>query len=117
MPSPASAFNTGSSLPISSSGEIDPAITLLEAAPSSTMSAPSAARRRACAIAAAGLRNRPPSENESAVMLTIPTSRGRDIASTRPAAFQDRADRLRFGEDVELFNFDPHVPDTRIGET
>src|SRR5215208_6336180 len=91
------------------------------------MSAPSAARRRACAIAAAGSRNRPPSENESAVMLTIPTRRGPTrrgptsggpgIVSVPPAAFQNCADRLGLGEYVELFDLDPDMADARIGET
>src|SRR6266849_5714825 len=107
---------TGSRRRISSSGITGWAVTLLAAAPNSTMSAPVAARRRACAIAAAGSRKRPPSENESSVMLTMPTSSGRGIDSSRAGAFEHRADRLGIGEDVELFDLDPDMPDPRIGK-
>src|ERR1051326_3078396 len=117
VPLSSSASITGSSRRISSSGDTVPAATLLAAAPSSTMSAPSAVSSRACAIAAAGSRKRPPSENESAVMLTMPTSSGPAIASAGASTFEDRADRLRIAKDVELFDFDPDMPDARIGET
>ena len=40
------------------------------------MSAPSQISRSACRRAESGERNRPPSENESGVMLTIPISKG-----------------------------------------
>src|SRR5262249_31792586 len=52
------------------------AVGLLAAGPTSTTAAPSATRRRAWATAAAGSANRPPSENESWVRLTMPTSCG-----------------------------------------
>src|ERR1700733_13518555 len=44
------------------------------------MSAPSAARRCAWAMAAAGSRKRPPSENESGVTLSTPMTSGRRFA-------------------------------------
>src|SRR5580698_3077333 len=57
------------------------------------MSAPSAAMRRACAMARSGSRKRPPSENESGVMLRIPITRGRPRASS-PASQDGCAARL-----------------------
>src|SRR5437764_6987840 len=107
---------TGSSRRISSSGLTGLAATLLAAAPSSTMSAPPAASLRACAIAAAGSRNRPPSENESSVMLTMPTISGRAIDLARTDSFEHRADPLRLGKDIELFDLNPHMRDPRVGK-
>src|SRR5207248_289028 len=106
---------TGASRRISSSAPTGLAATLLAAAPSSTMSAPTA-RRRACAVAAAGSRNRPPSEKESSVMLRMPTISGRAIGSPRADSFEHRADPLRLGKDVELFDADPHMRDPRVGK-
>src|SRR5215210_4920684 len=55
----------GSSGPLTPGGRVD-------SPPMSTRSAPSEARRRACATAASGSTNRPPSEKESGVTLTTP---------------------------------------------
>src|SRR4051794_21460863 len=115
MPLPASAASTGSRRRISSDAGTGVAVTLLAAAPSSMILAPVAASRRACAIAAEGSRKRPPSENESAVMLTIPTRSGLArsggcipaisvLVSNGAGAFEDRADRFGVGEDVQLFD-------------
>src|SRR5271154_6529174 len=46
------------------------------------MSAPSAARRRACSIAAFDSRNWPPSENESEVTFSTPMTSGRALAKS-----------------------------------
>src|SRR5437870_6237587 len=89
---------------------------LLAAAPNSTMSAPPSARRRAWAIAAAGSRKRPPSENESSVMLTMPMISGRAIRSRRAVALDDRADRFGVGKDIELLDLDADVRDPRVGK-
>ena len=53
-------------------------------APRSRMSAPSSSNRSPCSTAASGSRNRPPSLNESGVMLTVPiTSVRRPSSSVR----------------------------------
>src|SRR5689334_20834650 len=111
---PASAAITGCSRAISSAAVTLSAATLRAAAPSSMMSA-SAASRRACAIAASGARKRPPSENESAVILTMPTISG-GIPLFRAVAFDHRSDRLRIGKDVELLDLDPDVADPPVAE-
>src|SRR4029077_8770624 len=81
------------------------------------MSAPAAPSRRASSIAAAGSRKRPPSENESSVMLTMPTRTGCGIASGRAGAFENRTDRLGIAKDVELLDLGPNVLAPRIGKT
>ena len=101
-------------------------------APSSTMSAPPAMRARAWATAAAGpSRKRPPSENELGGDIDDaddqpgrvkrkcgPEQQWQGIASFRPAALDDRADRLGIGVDVELFDGEPRIwRDARVGET
>src|SRR5438105_2043488 len=63
---------TGARRPISTSGGTGSDRGLLEAAPMSRASAPSSMSLPACASAASGSRNRPPSENESSVILSIP---------------------------------------------
>src|SRR5712691_12441068 len=55
-------------------------------------------------------------------MLTIPTSfgptsSGRGMESGWARAFENRADRLGIGEDVELFDLDPDMPDAGVGKT
>src|SRR5579862_4731003 len=108
---------TGAKRRISSSGVTGFAAMLLAAAPRSTTSAPAAANWRATAIAIAGSRLRPPSENESSVMLRIPKSFGPLIrASFGPAAFENRADPIGIGENIELLDRHPHLRDARIGE-
>src|ERR1700757_287364 len=50
------------------------------------MSAPSSTSRRACATAAVGSRKRPPSENESGVILRTPITSGRPLARSPVSA-------------------------------
>src|SRR5260370_10255224 len=107
---------TGSSRRTSSAGVTGLAATLLAAAPSSTISAPPATRWRAWAIAASASRYRPPSENESSVILRMPASSGRAIASHRAGPFEDRANPLGIGVDVDLLDRHPRMGDPRIGE-
>src|SRR5690348_10654688 len=71
------------------------------------MSAPSSTSRCACASAAAGSRNRPPSENESGVTLRMPITSGRPLArraaSRLPAGAapaRERAPRVTFAVTV-----------------
>ena len=54
---------------------------LLATAPRSMTSAPASSRLSACEMAACWSRKRPPSENESSVMLTMPSSRGEAMPS------------------------------------
>src|SRR5438128_3538182 len=116
MRSATRAAMTGSSRRLSSTGGTGLAAMLLAAAPNSTISAPPATRWRAWAIAAAGSRYSPPSENESSVMLRMPTKRGRGIGSNRAGPLEDRADPLGVGVDVDLLDRDPRLRDPRIGE-
>ena len=75
---PRKPFSTGSSRRSSSSTLTTAAAPgRLDSAPRSTRSAPSSISRCACAMAAAGSRNLPPSEKESGVMLTTPMINGR----------------------------------------
>src|SRR5438132_4851108 len=107
---------TGSRRRISSAGGTTLAAMLLAAAPNSTISAPPATSWRAWAIAAAGSRYRPPSENESSVMLRMPISSGPAIGSHRAGPFEDRADPLGIGVDVDLLDRHPRMRDPRVGE-
>src|SRR3989454_9762434 len=67
-----SAFRTGSTRRHSSSAETGSAPGRVDSPPTSRISAPSSARWTACATALAGSANRPPSEKESGVTLTMP---------------------------------------------
>src|SRR5215472_8437221 len=62
-----SAPTTAESVPARAPGRVD-------SPPTSTISAPSSSRRSPCAIAASGEKCCPPSENESGVTFTIPTT-------------------------------------------
>ncbi len=68
---------TGATRAISSASDTGAAPGRVDSPPMSRMSAPSAMSRRACARAASGPRNRPPSEKLSGVTLTIPITSGR----------------------------------------
>ena len=85
VPSAASAATSGSRRRISSAAATGLASTLLAAAPRSMICAPAATSARAWASAAALSRNRPPSENESSVMLMIPRIAGPRIAAVGTA--------------------------------
>ena len=85
VPSAASAAISGSRRRISSAAATGLASTLLAAAPRSMICAPAATSARACASAAAGSRKRPPSENKSSVMLTMPRIAGPRIAAVGTA--------------------------------
>ena len=67
--------STGSTRRSSSSATTGCAPGRVDSPPMSRMSAPSATSSRACAIAARGSRNAPPSENESGVTFTTPIRR------------------------------------------
>src|SRR5215510_7845502 len=84
-PRATAAGSTGASRSSSSSSDTGtaPPYGLVDSAPMSRMSAPSAASRCACAIAAAGLMKRPPAENESGVTLRTPITIGRPRPSSR----------------------------------
>src|SRR5215475_10581373 len=84
-PRATAAGSTGASRSNSSSSDTGtaPPYGLVDSAPMSRMSAPSAASRCACASAAAGSMKRPPSENESGVTLRTPITIGRPRASSR----------------------------------
>src|SRR6185437_12827819 len=84
-PSATTGRSTGSSRCRSSASDtgIAPPYGRVDSAPISRMSAPSPARLSACAIAAFGSRNRPPSENESGVTLTTPITSGLALPSRR----------------------------------
>src|SRR4051794_20076925 len=114
MPSAASALITGSRRRISSAAPTGLAAMLLAAAPSSTIEAPSSTKRRACAIAAAGSRNRPPSENESPVMLTMPTRMGPAGGLARAGAFEDCPDTASLRKHVELLDRGADMRDAQI---
>src|SRR5579864_7938614 len=117
MPAVLSAAIAGSSRRISSAGGTRFAAILLAAAPRSTTSAPSATSRRAAAIAAAGSRWRPPSENESSVMLTMPNRIGGAIKlSSRPVTLEHHPHPLGVGKNVELLDRDPDMRDPWVGE-
>ncbi len=84
-PSAVTAGRTGASRRSSSSGETAPRRHRggSNSAPMSRMSAPSAARRRACSIARCGSRKRPPSEKQSGVTLSTPITTGRPRLRSR----------------------------------
>src|SRR5215475_3560123 len=84
-PRATAAGSTGASRSSSCSSDTGtaPPYGLVDSAPMSRMSAPSATSRCACAIAAAGLIKRPPSENESGVTLRTPITIGRPRPSSR----------------------------------
>src|SRR6267142_4564461 len=67
---------TGMMRSSSSASETGAAPGRVDSPPTSTMSAPSSASRRACAIAASRSRKRPPSEKESGVTFTTPITKG-----------------------------------------
>ena len=67
-----SAASTGARRARSSAASTGAKPGRVDSAPTSMMPAPPAKWRRASAIAASGARNRPPSENESGVTLTMP---------------------------------------------
>ena len=77
----ASTSSTGITRRNSSSRSTGSAPGLVDSAPMSMMSAPSASSRSACATARRGARKRPPSEKLSGVTLTMPMIRGRSNAS------------------------------------
>src|SRR4249919_2159834 len=74
--SPASPSSTGTTRRSSSSASTPSDPGRVDSPPTSTIAAPSAAMRRAEAIASAGSRLTPPSENESGVTLTTPITLG-----------------------------------------
>jgi hypothetical protein len=83
-PSAARGSTTGSNRRSCSSADTPVAPGRVLSAPRSTRSAPSAINCLACAIASAGMRYRPPSENESGVTLTTPiTSVRRETSNAR----------------------------------
>src|SRR5713226_7927669 len=50
-------------------------------------------------------------------MLTMPTRSGRGMESGRARAFENRADGLGIGKNIELLDFDPDMPDAGVGKT
>ena len=76
-PSFASASTTGITRRNSSSRATGAAPGRVDSPPTSMKSAPSSRNLRPCVIAWAGSRNRPPSEKESAVTFTMPSTFGR----------------------------------------
>ena len=110
--SAASAAISGSRRRISSAAATGLASTLLAAAPRSMICAPAATSARAWASAAARSRNRPPSENESSVTLTMPRRvgsrwHGSARAQRRTGALEDRADAVGIGERRRAFRPTP----------
>ncbi len=83
-PSAASAVMTGTTRASSSSTSGRVAPGRVDSPPTSRMSAPATSSSRPCAIAASGVAQRPPSENESGVTLTTPISTGRSVRVSRP---------------------------------
>src|ERR1700754_442836 len=75
---------SGTTRRISPSTDTSPAPGRVDSPPMSSMSAPSSASVMACAYAASSVSCRPPSENESGVTLTMPTTRGRSRLRARP---------------------------------
>ena len=73
----ASAATTGTTRSISSATGTVAAPGRVDSPPTSMTSAPASDMARACATAASGAANRPPSENESGVTLTTPITAGR----------------------------------------
>ena len=78
-PSAASAVMTGMTRASSSSTSGRVAPGRVDSPPTSRMSAPATRSSRPWAIAASGVAQRPPSENESGVTLTTPISTGRSV--------------------------------------
>src|SRR6185503_3148028 len=83
MPRAASASTTGITRSSSRPSSTYTAPGRVDSPPTSTRSAPSSCRRMPCSIARGMSTNLPPSENESAVMLTMPITRGRDEANEK----------------------------------
>jgi hypothetical protein len=73
---PARTRTTGMTRRSSSSSGTGSAPGRVDSPPMSRMPAPSAANRSPCSIARPGSSQRPPSENESGVTLTIPITTG-----------------------------------------
>src|SRR5258705_6940464 len=74
----------------------------VDSPPTSRTEAPAAASSRPCSTARPGSRNRPPSENESGVTLTIPITAGRSIPRIVRTLLADESHRLRAGGGVGL---------------
>ena len=88
-----SASTTGITRRSSSSALTGAAPGRVDSPPTSIRSAPSLAISPACATAAAGSRNAPPSENESGVMFSTPITAGRAKLVTALAVARARAAR------------------------
>ena len=97
----ASSPITGTTRAISAAALTGAAPGRVDSPPTSIASAPSATRRSACASAGAGSAKRPPSENESGVMLRIPITAGRPRAHsalTRAAGMRQLYRSLPLGK-------------------
>ena len=96
---PANCSITGITRRSSSASLTGKAPGRVDSPPTSMISAPCSTSCRACATAAGGSRNRPPSENESGVTFTMPiTSAGRGkVNSNWPAAKLSQCQSAQFG--------------------
>ena len=83
MPSRTRARTTGITRASSISSGTGSAPGRVDSPPTSTRSAPSEASARPCSMARASARNRPPSENESAVTFRTPITFGRSRARVK----------------------------------
>ena len=81
-PARTSSVTTGPTRRSSSASSMRCAPGRVDSPPTSTMSAPCAARSRPCAMAASAPYHWPPSENESGVTFTTPITRQRSLAGS-----------------------------------
>src|SRR4051812_36293934 len=104
FPSDPRPASTGATRASSSSAVTARAPGRVDSPPTSSRSVPSSISCRACAIARSGSRNKPPSENESGVTLTMPISRAtrRSIAARVLLRPDQLARRIELHEVVRL---------------